>query len=111
MGTKNATLSIMVGGPDAVFSAIKPLFEERWAEHHPGRRQWRRQTIRWPTDHRRLNIEAVAGALLRRAGAGPARVRRPAGRLCLVKILEVHAERMIKRTFDRASASPCTRRT
>src|SRR5437899_11097717 len=27
VGTKNATLSIMIGGPEAAFSRVKPLFE------------------------------------------------------------------------------------
>jgi 2-hydroxy-3-oxopropionate reductase len=61
-----------------------------------------------------LNIEAVAEALLfaSRAGADPARVREALlGGFASSKILEVHAERMIKRTFDPASALPCTRRT
>jgi len=50
-----------------------------------------------------LNIEAVAEALLfaSRAGADPARVREALlGGFASSKILEVHAERMIKRTFD-----------
>ena len=48
-------------------------------------------------------IEAVAEALLfaSRAGADPARVREALlGGFASSKILEVHAERMIKRTFD-----------
>ena len=50
-----------------------------------------------------LNIEAVAEALLfaSKAGADPARVREALmGGFASSKILEVHAERMIKRTFD-----------
>ena len=50
-----------------------------------------------------LNIEAVAEALLfaARAGADPARVRQALmGGFTSSKILEVHGERMVKRTFD-----------
>jgi 2-hydroxy-3-oxopropionate reductase len=50
-----------------------------------------------------LNIEAVAEALLfaAKAGADPARVRQALmGGFASSKILEVHGERMINRTFD-----------
>jgi 2-hydroxy-3-oxopropionate reductase len=50
-----------------------------------------------------LNIEAVAEALLfaAKAGADPARVRQALmGGFASSRILEVHGERMIKRTFD-----------
>ena len=50
-----------------------------------------------------LNIEAVAEALLfaAKAGADPAKVREALmGGFASSKILEVHGERMIKRTFD-----------
>src|SRR3546814_18661169 len=50
-----------------------------------------------------LNIQAVAEALLfaSRAGADPAKVRQALmGGFASSRILEVHGERMIKRTFD-----------
>jgi 2-hydroxy-3-oxopropionate reductase len=50
-----------------------------------------------------LNIEAVAEALLfaAKAGADPARVRQALmGGFASSKILEVHGDRMVKRTFD-----------
>ena len=50
-----------------------------------------------------LNIEAVGEALLfaAKAGADPARVRQALmGGFASSKILEVHGERMVKRTFD-----------
>ena len=50
-----------------------------------------------------LNIEAVAEALLfaSKAGADPAKVRQALmGGFASSRILEVHGERMIKRTFD-----------
>jgi 2-hydroxy-3-oxopropionate reductase len=50
-----------------------------------------------------LNIEAVAEALLfaSKAGADPAKVRQALmGGFAASRVLEVHGERMIKRTFD-----------
>jgi NADP-dependent 3-hydroxyisobutyrate dehydrogenase-like protein len=50
-----------------------------------------------------LNIKAVAEALLfaAKAGADPARVRQALmGGFASSKVLEVHGERMVKRTFD-----------
>jgi 3-hydroxyisobutyrate dehydrogenase-like beta-hydroxyacid dehydrogenase len=50
-----------------------------------------------------LNIEAVAEALVfaSKAGADPARVRQALmGGFAASRILEVHGERMVKRTFD-----------
>src|SRR5581483_3519641 len=50
-----------------------------------------------------LNIQAVAEALLfaSKAGADPARVRQALmGGFASSRILEVHGERMIKRTFN-----------
>jgi 2-hydroxy-3-oxopropionate reductase len=50
-----------------------------------------------------LNIEAVAEALLfaAKAGADPARVRQALmGGFAASRILEVHGERMVKRTFN-----------
>ena len=50
-----------------------------------------------------LNIEAVGEALLfaSKAGADPAKVRQALmGGFAASRILEVHGERMIKRTFD-----------
>jgi 2-hydroxy-3-oxopropionate reductase len=61
-----------------------------------------------------FNIEAVAKRCLfaSKAGADPAKVREALmGGFASSPILEVHGERMIKRTFTRASASSCTRRT
>lgn len=104
VGAKNATLSIMVGGSEAAFAAVKPLFEAmgknitRVGEAGDG------QTAKVANQIIvALNIEAVAEALLfaARAGADPAKVREALmGGFASSKILEVHAERMIKRTFD-----------
>ncbi len=104
VGAKNATLAIMVGGPEATFEHIRPLFElmgrniTRVGENGDG------QTAKVANQIVvALNIEAVAEALLfaARAGADPARVRQALmGGFASSKILEVHGERMIKRTFD-----------
>ncbi|HUG23988.1 2-hydroxy-3-oxopropionate reductase [Piscinibacter sp.] len=104
VGAKNATLSIMVGGSQAAFERIRPLFElmgkniTRVGENGDG------QTAKVANQIIvALNIEAVAEALLfaARAGADPARVRQALmGGFASSKILEVHGERMIKRTFE-----------
>ena len=104
VGAKNATLSIMVGGDEAVFERVKPLFEcmgkniTRVGGNGDG------QTAKVANQIIvALNIQAVGEALLfaAKAGADPARVREALmGGFASSKILEVHGERMIKRTFD-----------
>jgi 2-hydroxy-3-oxopropionate reductase len=104
VGAKNATLSIMVGGPQETFDRVKPLFElmgkniTRVGGNGDG------QTAKVANQVIvALTIEAVGEALLlaARAGADPARVREALmGGFASSKILEVHGDRMIKRTFD-----------
>ncbi|MCX7258266.1 MAG: 2-hydroxy-3-oxopropionate reductase [Polaromonas sp.] len=104
VGAKNATLSIMVGGPDAAFERIKPLFELMGKNITLVGGNGDGQTAKVANQIIvALNIEAVAEALLfaARAGADPARVRQALmGGFASSKILEVHGERMVKRTFD-----------
>ena len=104
VGAKNATLSIMVGGPQAVFDRIRPLFELMGKNITLVGGNGDGQTAKVANQIIvALNIEAVAEALLfaSRAGADPARVRQALmGGFASSKILEVHGERMIKRTFD-----------
>lgn len=104
VGAKNATLSIMVGGPDAVFERIKPLFELMGKNITLVGANGDGQTAKVANQIIvALNIEAVAEALLfaARAGADPARVRQALmGGFASSKILEVHGERMVNRTFD-----------
>ena len=104
VGAKNATLSIMVGGPEDVFARVKPLFERMGKNITLVGGNGDGQTAKVANQIIvALNIEAVAEALLfaSRAGADPARVREALlGGFASSKILEVHAERMIKRTFD-----------
>lgn len=104
VGAKNATLSIMVGGPEAVFERIKPLFELMGKNITLVGGNGDGQTAKVANQIIvALNIEAVAEALLfaSRAGADPARVRQALmGGFASSKILEVHGERMVNRAFD-----------
>lgn len=104
VGAKNAALSIMVGGSEESFAKVKPLFElmGKNITHVGGNGDG--QTAKVANQIIvALNIEAVAEALLfaAKAGADPAKVRAALmGGFASSKILEVHGERMIKRTFD-----------
>ena len=104
VGAKNATLSIMVGGPETVFERIRPLFELMGKNITLVGGNGDGQTAKAANQIIvALTIEAVAEALLfaARAGADPARVRQALmGGFASSKILEVHGERMVKRTFD-----------
>jgi 2-hydroxy-3-oxopropionate reductase len=104
VGAKNATLSIMVGGPEAAFNRVKPLFDVMGKNITLVGGNGDGQTTKVANQIIvALNIEAVAEALLfaAKAGADPARVRQALmGGFASSKILEVHGERMVKRTFD-----------
>jgi 2-hydroxy-3-oxopropionate reductase len=104
VGAKSATLSIMVGGPEDAFNKVKPLFEKMGKNITLVGGNGDGQTAKVANQIIvALNIEACAEALLfaAKAGADPARVRQALmGGFASSKILEVHAERMIKRTFD-----------
>ena len=104
VGAKNATLSIMVGGSDAAFERVKPLFELMGKNITLVGGNGDGQTAKVANQIIvALNIEAVAEALLfaAKAGADPARVRQALmGGFASSKILEVHGERMVKRTFE-----------
>ena len=104
VGAKAASLTIMVGGPDEAFERVKPLFELMGKNITLVGGNGDGQTAKVANQIIvALNIEAVGEALLfaSRAGADPARVREALlGGFASSKILEVHGERMIKRTFD-----------
>ena len=104
VGAKNATLSIMAGGPEAAFERVKPLFEAMGKNITLVGGNGDGQTAKVANQIIvALTIEAVAEALLfaARAGADPARVRQALmGGFASSKILEVHGERMIQRKFD-----------
>ncbi|MCB1755061.1 MAG: 2-hydroxy-3-oxopropionate reductase [Gammaproteobacteria bacterium] len=104
VGAKNASLTIMVGGPEAAFDKARPLFELMGQNITLVGANGDGQTCKVANQIIvALNIEAVSEALLfaAKAGADPARVRQALmGGFASSKILEVHGERMIKRTFD-----------
>lgn len=104
VGARNATLSIMVGGEQQVFDRIRPLLELMGKNITLVGGNGDGQTAKVANQIIvALNIEAVAEALLfaARAGADPARVRQALlGGFASSKVLEVHGERMVQRTFD-----------
>lgn len=104
VGAKNAALTIMVGATEPSFERVLPLFESLGKNiTHVGNvgdgqvAKVANQIIV------ALNIEAVSEALVfaAKAGADPAKVRAALlGGFASSRVLEVHAERMINRTFD-----------
>jgi len=104
VGAKNATLSIMVGGAEATFNLVKPLFELMGKNITLVGGNGDGQTAKVANQIIvALNIEAVSEALLfaAKAGADPAKVRQALmGGFAASRILEVHGERMINRTFN-----------
>ncbi len=103
VGAKAASLTIMVGGTDATFARVKPLFELMGKNiTHVGGNGDGQTTKVANQIIVALNIAAVGEALLfaSKAGADPAKVRAALmGGFASSRILEVHGERMIKRTF------------
>jgi 2-hydroxy-3-oxopropionate reductase len=103
VGAKAASLTIMVGGPDAAFERVKPLFELMGKNITLVGGNGDGQTCKVANQIIvALNIAAVGEALLfaSKAGADPAKVRQALmGGFAASRILEVHGERMIKRTF------------
>lgn len=104
VGARAASLTIMVGGEQDTFDKITPLFELMgnnitWVGGNGDGQTCKvaNQIIV------ALTIEAVGEALLfaSKAGADAARVRQALmGGFASSKILEIHGERMIKRSFD-----------
>ena len=103
VGAKAASLTIMVGGPQEAFDRVKPLFELMGKNITLVGGNGDGQTCKVANQIIvALNIAAVAEALVfaSKAGADPARVREALmGGFASSRILEVHGERMIKRTF------------
>jgi 2-hydroxy-3-oxopropionate reductase len=104
VGAKAASLTIMVGGSEATFNTVKPLFELMGKNITLVGGNGDGQTTKVANQIIvALNIAAVGEALLfaSKAGADPAKVRSALmGGFAASRILEVHGERMIKRTFD-----------
>jgi 2-hydroxy-3-oxopropionate reductase len=104
IGAKNATLTIMVGATESVFTKIKPVLELLGASI----------TLIGPNSSGQickianqliaaLTIEAVGEGLLfaSKAGADPRKVRQALmGGFASSRVLEVHGKRMIERDFD-----------
>jgi len=103
VGAKAASLTIMVGASDTAFAQVQPLLQHMGKNitHVGGVGDG--QTCKVANQIIvALNIAAVGEALLfaSKAGADPARVRQALmGGFAASRILEVHGERMIKRTF------------
>jgi len=103
VGAKAATLTFMVGAREEIFARVKPLFELMGKTITLIGGNGDGQTAKVANQIIvALNIEAVAEALLfaSKAGADPAKVRQALlGGFAASRILEVHGERMLKRTF------------
>ena len=104
VGAKAASLTIMVGGPEDAFNKVKPLFELMGKNITLVGGNGDGQTCKVANQIIvALNIEAVGEALLfaSKMGADPGKVRQALmGGFASSRILEVHGERMIKRTFN-----------
>jgi 2-hydroxy-3-oxopropionate reductase len=104
VGAKAASLTIMVGGESAVFDRVLPLFQLMGKNiTHVGGVGAGQTTKGANQIIVALNIAAVSEALVfaSKAGADPAKVRQALmGGFASSRILEVHGERMIKRTFN-----------
>ncbi|CAH1749346.1 tartronate semialdehyde reductase 2 [Thauera humireducens] len=104
VGAKAASLTIMVGGNEAAFDRVKPIFELMGKNITLVGGNGDGQITKVANQIIvALNIEAVGEALLlaAKAGADPAKVRQALmGGFANSRILEVHGERMVKRSFD-----------
>lgn len=104
VGAKQGSLTIMVGGDEAIFGRVKPLLALMGKNITLVGGNGDGQTCKVANQIIvALTIEAVSEALIfaAKAGADPARVREALmGGFASSRILEVHGERMIKRTFE-----------
>jgi 2-hydroxy-3-oxopropionate reductase len=104
VGAKAASLTIMCGGDEAVFERVKPLLEKMGKNITLVGGNGDGQTTKVANQIIvALNIAAVGEALVfaSKAGADPAKVRQALmGGFASSRILEVHGERMIKRSFQ-----------
>src|SRR4030095_6194912 len=104
VGAKAASLTIMCGGEQAVFDKVRPLLETMGKNITLVGGNGDGQTTKVANQIIvALNIAAVGEALLfaSKAGADPAKVREALmGGFAASRVLEVHGDRMVKRTFD-----------
>jgi 2-hydroxy-3-oxopropionate reductase len=104
VGAKAASLTIMVGAEEATFNTVLPLLQRMGKNITLVGGNGDGQTCKVANQIIvALNIAAVGEALLfaSKAGADPAKVRQALmGGFAASRILEVHGERMVKRTFN-----------
>jgi len=104
VGAKAGTLTIMVGGDAATFEKALPILQLMGKNITLVGKNGDGQTCKVANQIIvALTIEAVGEALVfaAKAGADPARVREALmGGFASSRILEVHGERMVKRTFQ-----------
>ena len=104
VGAKAATLTIMVGGPEETFNAVKPLFELLGKNITLVGDNGAGQTCKVANQIIvAITIEAIGEALVfaSKAGADPVKVRQALlGGFASSRILEVHGERVLKRNFE-----------
>lgn len=104
VGAKAGSLTIMCGGTEEAFARVLPLFELMGKNITRVGGVGDGQVCKVANQIIvALNIEAVGEALVfaSKAGADPEKVRQALmGGFASSKVLEVHGERMIKRTFD-----------
>ena len=104
VGAQQATLTIMVGGPQAAFDRAKPIFELMGKNITLVGGNGDGQTCKVANQIIvGLTIEAVGEALLfaSKAGADPEKVRGALmGGFASSRILELHGKRMIERNFE-----------
>jgi 2-hydroxy-3-oxopropionate reductase len=103
VGAKAASLTIMCGGDEGTFGRVRPLLEKMGKNVTLVGGAGDGQVCKVANQIIvALNIAAVGEALVfaSKAGADPAKVRQALmGGFASSRILEVHGERMIKRTF------------
>ena len=104
VGAREASLTIMIGGPEKAFALAKPLFELMGKNITLVGGNGDGQTCKVANQIIvALTIEAVGEALLfaSKMGADPGKVRQALmGGFASSRVLEVHGERMIKRSFE-----------
>jgi 2-hydroxy-3-oxopropionate reductase len=104
VGARAASLTIMVGAREAAFDRVKPLLGLMGKNITLVGGNGAGQTCKVANQIIvALNIEAVGEALLfaSKMGADPAKVRQALmGGFAASRILEVHGERMVNRTFE-----------
>jgi 2-hydroxy-3-oxopropionate reductase len=104
VGAKAASLTIMVGAEEGTFNTVLPLLQLMGKNITLVGGNGDGQTTKVANQIIvALNIAAVGEALLfaSKAGADPAKVRQALmGGFAASRILEVHGERMVKRTFN-----------